>query len=337
MSEVPIPEDRNYSPSAEPVASAETTHLVDAAQPQFDPQESETPLVTGLQELPGFSNWEYQGAETHSPMQGRGERLPNLLHLSFFFGFVLLGLVCAGLIGGVLLHIPQFKAQVGQNMTLFNLFSMALMYLFTLFFCQFFFPVIWQRGFWQGLQWNASYALRVRNRLMLTAISLFGLAILSSKIFPGPEHTPIDEALRSPGAAWVLLIFGVTFAPLFEEIVFRGFLLPALCTSFDWVMEKRTGRLPMRLHYNGHPRWSIPAMIFGSMLTSIPFSLMHGQQTSYAVGTMVLLYVVSLAFCLIRLSIRSLAASVFVHMCYNGILFIVMMIGTGGFRNLDKL
>ena len=38
-----------------------------------------------------------------------------------------------------------------------------------------------------------------------------------------------------------------------------------------------------------------------------------------------------------RLVSRSLAASVFVHAFYNLLLFSMMMVGTGGFRNLDKM
>jgi len=59
---------------------------------------------------------------------------------------------------------------------------------------------------------------------------------------PGPENTPIDKLFRIPGAAWLLFAFGITFAPFFEEIVFRGFLLPAFCTAWDWAIEKNTGK-----------------------------------------------------------------------------------------------
>jgi uncharacterized protein len=34
---------------------------------------------------------------------------------------------------------------------------------------------------------------------------------------------------------------------------------------------------------------------------------------------------------------RSLAASTLVHACYNFIIFSLALIGTGGFRHLDKM
>jgi membrane protease YdiL (CAAX protease family) len=78
-------------------------------------------------------------------------------------------------------------------------------------------------------------------------------------------------------------------------------------------------------------------MVFGSIATSLPFAAMHGAQTSYSWGPFVLLVGVSLVLCWARLSTRSLAASVFVHASYNFLLFSLMMLGTGGFRHLDKM
>ncbi len=81
----------------------------------------------------------------------------------------------------------------------------------------------------------------------------------------------------------------------------------------------------------------MPAMIVASVLTSIPFALMHGEQTSYSIGPFLLLVSISLVLCWVRLNLRSLAASVMVHSSYNLLLFSMMFLGTGGFRHLDKM
>ena len=78
-------------------------------------------------------------------------------------------------------------------------------------------------------------------------------------------------------------------------------------------------------------------MVVGSVLTSIPFAAMHGEQTGYAIGPFFLLVGVSLVLCFARLATRSLAASVLVHACYNFLLFFVMLVASGGFRHLDKM
>jgi membrane protease YdiL (CAAX protease family) len=79
------------------------------------------------------------------------------------------------------------------------------------------------------------------------------------------------------------------------------------------------------------------SMSIASILTSIPFALMHAEQTGYSLGPFLLLVCVSMVLCWARLSTRSLAASVFVHASYNGLLFSFMLLGTEGFRHLDKM
>jgi hypothetical protein len=163
------------------------------------------------------------------------------------------------------------------------------------------------------------------------------LAGASSLISPGPTNAPIDKIFRAPGAAWLLFVFGVTFAPFFEEMFFRGFLLPALCTAVDWCGETIAHRPRRPLGPNGHPQWSIGAMALGAIATSIPFAMIHAAQTGYSVGPFVLLAGVSMVLCAVRLATRSLASSILVHACYNLILFSIMLIGTNGFRHLEKM
>ena len=83
--------------------------------------------------------------------------------------------------------------------------------------------------------------------------------------------------------------------------------------------------------------WSIPALIFSTVITSIGFAMLHGAQ----IGAFV---------CAARRSLRrqrgavrhalrfhSLAASTLVHSMYNATIFVMLFIGTDGFRHLDKL
>jgi membrane protease YdiL (CAAX protease family) len=64
---------------------------------------------------------------------------------------------------------------------------------------------------------------------------------------------------------------------------------------------------------------------------------MHGEQTGHSLGPLLLLIVVSLILCAVRLKTRSLAASTLLHACYNLLIFSSMLVGTGGFRHLDKI
>jgi len=78
-------------------------------------------------------------------------------------------------------------------------------------------------------------------------------------------------------------------------------------------------------------------MIAGSIFTSVPFALIHAEQIAGAVGPLLLLVCVSLVLCAVRLSTRSVAASVVVHACYNFLLFSLMLLGTGGFQHMDRM
>jgi len=241
---------------------------------------------------------------------------------------------------GSALHFHLFGVSTLQKANSdihYTLGSEAALYLFTFGLSLLVFPHVWGESFFQGIQWHGAIAWRFHRRLFGAAFVCFILALLNGILMPGPTDTPIDKIFRVPGAAWFLFGFGVTFAPFFEEILFRGFLLPALCTACDWVVERSTASPPRSLDQNGHPRWSISAMVLASVATSIPFALMHAEQTGHAIGPFLLLVCVSLVLCWARLSTRSLAASVTVHASYNFLLFSIMLLGTGGFKHLEKM
>ena len=219
----------------------------------------------------------------------------------------------------------------------YRLGSQAAWYLLTLLLCMWVFPFLWRRSFFDGVEWRASAAIRHRWGLLGAAAACFVVAILDEVFMPGPTNTPIDQTFRMPGAVWLLFGFGVTLAPLIEEIAYRGLLLPALCTAYDWAAERITGSVAPRPDEFGRTRWSIPAMAVASVLISIPFALMHGEQTSYSLGPFLLLVCISLVLCWVRLAVRSLAASVLVHSSYNLLLFSLMFLGTSGFKHLDRM
>jgi membrane protease YdiL (CAAX protease family) len=267
-------------------------------------------------------------------------RIPHFGHLCLLAVLTLFGLLGTSLLTWSALRLHLFGVSTIQKAATdihYTIGSMTALYFFTFAGCLIVFPLIWHKGFFAGVHWNGAIALRLRWRLMGAASLCFGLAMLDEVLLPGPSNAPIDKLFQSRGAAWLLFGFGVTVAPFFEEIVFRGFLLPALCTAWDWSVERATGRLPRPLDEHGNPQWSIFAMVGASILTSVPFALMHADQTAYSLGPFVLLVVVSLILCWVRLGAHSLASSVLVHAAYNFILFSLMLLGTSGFKHLDKM
>jgi membrane protease YdiL (CAAX protease family) len=285
-------------------------------------------------EKPLFAHYEYLPPPRPAP------RKPNFGDFLIFLLVTYGGFLASLLVIFAALHFHLFgvsTAHQAADEIHYKIGSQAAWYVLTLFFCITVFPLIWHKRFFDGLQWRATAALRHVWRLLGAAAACFVAALADEILIPGPANTPIDQTFRIPGAIWLLFGFGVTLAPLMEEIAYRGFLLPALCTAYDWMVEQATGSKPPQPRTDGSGRWSIPAMVVASVISSVPFALMHGEQTAWSIGPFLLLVSISLVLCWIRLAARSLAASVMVHSSYNLLLFSLMFLGTGGFRHLDKM
>ncbi len=264
-------------------------------------------------------------------------RVPHLGH-----AFLLLALFLAGLLTSVILILFAIHERlfgIGNLPDAMHSLPYALGTMVVLYLAAFgpgaaVFPTLWRRPLLEGLQWNAAAARRLWWRLILLGIACFLLALGLRARLAFPANTPMAELLKTPSAVWMLFAFSVTLAPLSEEIVFRGFCLPAFATAFDWIAEKAAHRAPVPLLANGHPKWSIPAMLLASIPTSLLFGLVHSSQNGNAWGPFILLCSVSFILCAVRLAARSVAASTLTHAAYNFTLFAVMFVHTRGFRHL---
>jgi hypothetical protein len=274
---------------------------------------------------------------TQPPPVRSPKRIPHLGHVFLLAGLLGISLVCTGVVFGLAslyLHMsPSALAHSSVTNVPLMLGSEALLYLFTFAFSLLIFPFFWHKKFFAGVQWRAAVAGKRFWVLAATALACTGLAALDEVLLPGPKNAPIDKMFSAPGAAWLMFAFGTTFAPFFEEMCFRGFLLPALCTAWDWTVEQIKHEPAPPLDSNGHPQWSLPAMAVASVLTSIPFALLHVEQQGHSLGPFLLLILISLILCTVRLKTRSLAASTLVHACYNFILFSLELVVTSGFRH----
>ena len=344
------------------------------------------------------------------PPARRFVRIPNFGHLLLLSLLITVAFSILIIALALATHFHLFGFRLSQKSATdlgFNLVSEVILYLGTFGLSLFVFPMVWNESLFAGLQWRGRVALSKFKPLVWTAAGCFGLAILDQVVMPGPANSPIEKMISSPGAAWMMFAFGVTMAPFFEEMFFRGFLLPSLCTACDWIVEKFTAEqaeipdanvrpsrnigahvvaflimsVPLWAfcprpagHYierialvivwgagmalwwamtsgrttitsgstslldsNGHPKWSVSAMISGSILTSLPFALLHVDQQGRSLGPFLLLIVVSLILCAVRLKMKSLAASTLVHASYNFFIFSLMLAVTGGFRHFDKI
>ena len=126
-----------------------------------------------------------------------------------------------------------------------------------------------------------------------------------------PKTLPIDQFFETPREAWLLSIFGITLAPLMEELFFRGFLYPVLVRRMN--------------------------ILTAILLTGIAFGAIHGAQLMYSWGPVLVIVLVGIALTAVRAYTNSVGSTVLMHIGYNLTITVAMYYGTDGFRHLDKL
>src|ERR1035441_6073465 len=212
-------------------AEQDPSFILGQTQPQG------TQIEEGAAEL--FQSWSQPEAVAPA-------RIPHLGHLCLLLAFLFFGFVCVIVLIFVAMsfHLDGVSKldQINTNVH-YLLGTEAVLYLVAFSLSFLLFPLFWKKSFFSGIQWRGATAIRLFWQLGATALGCFFLAALEELIFKSPAHAPIEDIFRSAGAAWLMFGFGVTVAPFFEEIAFRGFLLPSLATAWDWTIEKKSTRL----------------------------------------------------------------------------------------------
>lgn len=165
-----------------------------------------------------------------------------------------------------------------------------------------------RQRFWPAIRWNWP----ARPWIFLAGGVALSIGLQAfAQLLPMPKELPIDSYFKTAAEAWALSIFGVTMAPLLEELFFRGFLYP--------VLARRLG---------------LPAAV---VLTSAGFGLIHAPQLGKAWGPVLVVSLVGVALTLTRAWTKSVASSLLVHITYNGTLSVLLFVGSDGFRHLERL
>jgi membrane protease YdiL (CAAX protease family) len=261
-------------------------------------------------------------------------RIPNLGHALLFLAIAGLLLILTQLILLPLTHttLAAGKASVPPKLLIA---SEAVTYLATIAISWFLFALLWKRPFAEGIQANPDASRRNAFKLIPVGVALSLLVQAASSLATLPKNIPMDDFFRTPSDVWLIAIFGTLLAPLFEEITFRGFLLPAFAIAYDWLALPRTEAA--RDLWNSSNKISRPAWVFSAVLTSIFFAAVHGQQVAYTWPVLLLLFCVSLVLSVVRLHLRSVLASTLIHASYNFTIFFTAFLATDGYRHLDKM
>ena len=218
---------------------------------------------------------------------------------------------------------------------LLQMASQAATYILALVIAAAVFPSIWNRSFLHGIRWN-SYAARVHAPRLIGLGLLLGMMMQVLTYFTTPPKSlPIEEFFSTPLAAWGMTFFGVFIAPVFEEICFRGFLVPGFAIAYDFLSRPRTPEAEVQ--WRTSTMLTPVSLMFSAVVTSVLFAWIHSQQIGHYGAALVGLFSVSLLLTIVRVRTQSVAASTLVHVAYNSFIFIAVLIQTGGYRHLDRL
>ena len=162
--------------------------------------------------------------------------------------------------------------------------------------------------FWRTIQWNWPKARAIV--FLLAGVGFAFVVELASRYLPIPKSLPVDKFFTDRLGAYLMAIFGITLAPLLEELFFRGMLYP--------LVRRAAG---------------VTAAV---LVTATTFAFIHGGQLDYAWAPLVSIFVVGLVFTLVRERTGSVAASFLMHCGYNLALFGSLWVASDGFLHLEK-
>jgi len=201
--------------------------------------------------------------------------------LALFIGALLpAGFVGAALIRG--LHITSTPAR--------TLLLQVLLYALLLGALYFLISVRYRQPFWRSLGWivpeRGFIECLFGGPLLALAASLLGAALKAPQV-----KDPIRGLITNPISLVIVMLFLVLIGPIFEELVFRGFLYPLLARTFG--------------------------VAGGILLSALPFALLHGAQNQWAWQQLAMIGIAGAVFGYARYKTRSTAASTMLHCGFN--------------------
>jgi membrane protease YdiL (CAAX protease family) len=174
----------------------------------------------------------------------------------------------------------------------------------------------YQEPFWETIGWR-DFDTGVIPRwagclglVMLGSVISFLVDIASDWHAPkGP--LPIESVLQDPMNALFFMLISVTLAPLVEETIFRGYIYPVIGKAWGAGL--------------------------GILLTGALFGGLHGFQLWPAYWQIALLILVGIIFTWVRAKAKTVVASYFLHLGYNGFLFVGFLASTHFLKSMPPL
>lgn len=148
----------------------------------------------------------------------------------------------------------------------------------------------YRREFWPSMSWQVPWP-RMGLTVFMGPLLVLWVVMLGSLLRTPNLDSPMQRLLEDKQSIALVGVFATTLGPLAEELIFRGFFQPLLVAKLG--------------------------SIVGIAAASLPFALLHGPQYSWTWQHIVLLFMASLTFGIVRHRTGSTAASTMVHATYN--------------------
>ena len=216
--------------------------------------------------------------------------------LAIFLGAAVFALLAASLVAVALIRIvpPPFNHKtillvVGQSAGYLLLFLALCSILKTQY----------GRPFWESLGWKPSAKFTTWQTVGMGFALSLTVAGLGS-LLGAPEDTPMKDIVLADWRSFLtVLAVGVTVGPVFEEVVFRGFMQPLFARTFGAAA--------------------------GIVLAALPFGLLHLQQYGFYWQQGLLITLAGAAFGLVRHFSGSTRTAAIMHAAYNSTVFLAVL------------
>ena len=150
-----------------------------------------------------------------------------------------------------------------------------------------------RQSFGEFINWVRTVRFPTAYLISLGASAAVTVLVIAT--FLPRTETPIEKLLTSNTAMSMFVIFGIAVAPLFEEIIFRGFLFKVF--------------------------WEIGGSGVAIVFTAALFALSHAVQLAGNWPSVILIFVVGCVLSVIRYRANSIIPTLIIHTSYNATLF----------------
>lgn len=162
----------------------------------------------------------------------------------------------------------------------------------------------YRRPVFRSLGWCRVGGKTIGRTLVGAIVLTFAVQLVGNLLHTPKIQTPMDEYLSTTPRLIAFGLMAVTLAPIFEELVFRGFLQPLFSRTFG--------------------------VAVGIVMTAVLFGSLHASEYHLVWQYITVVSIVGLALGWVRWRTNSVIPSTIMHASYNGML--VLAVGASHFH-----